>query len=235
MDRTTLDFEFKFAGSGDKQGVFSGYGAVFGNKDYQGDVIERSAFKETLRAWEEKGKYPPMLLQHGGGFLGGADDMLPVGKWTLMEENAKGLKVSGELFALGTERGQYIYEGLKAGALDGLSIGYNVKEFVLGTKPNEPRRTLKSLDLREVSIVTFPANDKARVGNVKSSEIDEIQSLSDAECFLREAGGSWSKKTATDFVGRLVKIARREAGDDQSVNGLLEQMRSTRRLIETTS
>jgi hypothetical protein len=87
-----------------------------------------------------------------------------------------------------------------------------------------------------VSIVTFPANDKARVGNVKSSEIDEILSLSDAEAFLREAGGhGWSKKTATDFVGRLVKIARREAGDGQSVNGLLEQIRSTRRLIETTS
>lgn len=233
MDRYKLDFEFKFAA--DRQGVFTGYGAVFGNKDSYGDVIERGAFKQTLRAWEERGKYPPMLLQHGGGFLGGADDLLPVGKWTSMEENSKGLKASGELFALGTERGQYIYEGLKAGALDGLSIGYNVKEFTLGTKPGDPRRTLKAIDLMELSIVTFPANDKARIGNVKSAEIDAINSLSEAEDFLREAGGQWSKKTATDFVGRLVKIARREAGDDQSVNGLLEQMRSTRKLIETTS
>ena len=85
-------------------------------------------------------------------------------------------------------------------------------------------------------MVTFPANDKARVGNVKSSDIDLIKSLSDAEEFLREAGGPrWSKKTATDFVGRLVKIARREAGDDQGVSGLLEQMRSANRLIVPTS
>ena len=236
MDRIKLDFEFKFSGDPAKHGVFSGYGAVFGNKDSMGDVIEHGAFKETLRAWEDRGKYPPMMLQHGGGFLGGADDMLPIGKWTSMEENAKGLKAAGELFALGTERGQYIYEGLKAGALDGLSIGYNVKEFVLGTKPGEPRRILKNIDLMEVSIVTFPANDKARIANVKSSEIDDINSFPDAVDFLREVGGSrWSKKTANDFVGRLVKIARREAGDDQDMNGLLEQLRAVNRLIVSTS
>jgi len=235
MDRLNFNFEVKFA-AGAKEGTFSGYGAIFGNTDSYGDVIERHAFKETLRTWEDKGKWPPMLLQHGGGFLGGADDMLPIGKWNSMEENTKGLKVEGELFAMSTERGQYIYEGLKAKALDGLSIGYEVKEFVAGTKPGEPRRKLTNIDLWEVSIVTFPANDKARIGGVKAADIDELNSLPDCVDFLRKAGGPyWSKKTANDFVGRLSKIARREAGDDQSVNGLLEQLRSVRRLIVPTS
>lgn len=184
MDRYRVDVEVKF--DAEKTGVFSGYGAVFGNVDAGGDRIERGAFKATLREWEDKGKWPPMLLQHGGGFLGGADDMLPVGKWTAMEENAKGLKVEGELFALGTERGQYLYEGLKAGALDGLSIGYRVKSesVVYGTKPGEPRRTLKAVELVELSIVTFPMNDKARVGSVKS-----IRTIREFEDFLRDAGG----------------------------------------------
>lgn len=182
IDHMRLDVEVKFAG--DKTGVFSGYGAIFGNVDAGGDVIEKGAFRDTLRSWQDKNKFPPMLLQHGGGFLGGADDMLPVGKWTEMEENSKGLKVEGELFALNTERGQYIYEGLKAGALDGLSIGYKVKEFELGTKPGEPRRRLKALDLVELSIVTFPMNDKARVANVKS-----ISTIREFEAFLRDAGG----------------------------------------------
>lgn len=182
MDRLRFDMEVKFAS--DKSGAFSGYGAIFGNVDAGGDMIEKGAFKQTLRAWEDKGKLPPMLLQHGGGFLGSADDMLPVGKWTSMEENSKGLKVEGELFAMNTERGQYIYEGLKAGALDGLSIGYRPKEFVLGTKPGEPRRTLKSVDLVELSIVTFPMNDKARVGAVKS-----IKTIREFEDFLRDVGG----------------------------------------------
>jgi uncharacterized protein len=187
MDRARFDLEVKFAS--DKSGVFSGYGAVTGNVDAGGDVIEKGAFKRTLREWEDKGKFPPMLLQHGGGiFGGGADNMLPVGKWTAMEENSKGLKVEGELFALGTERGQYIYEGMKAGALDGMSIGYRVgKEGVVhGTKPGEPRRTIKELDLVELSIVTFPMNDKARIGAVKSGDIKTIRQFED---FLRDVGG----------------------------------------------
>ena len=78
MDRLRFDMEVKFAS--DKTGVFSGYGAMFGNVDAGGDVIEKGAFKDTLREWEDKGKYPPMLLQHGGGMFGGADDLLPIGK-----------------------------------------------------------------------------------------------------------------------------------------------------------
>lgn len=203
MDRIRFDMtEVKFAS--DKAGVFSGYGGVTGNKDYGGDVIEKGAFRDTLREWQDKGKFPPMLLQHGGGFLGGAMDQLPVGKYTHMEENSKGLKVEGELFALGTERGQYIYEGMKSGTLDGLSIGYRVKEFVLGTKPTEPRRTIKSLDLVEVSIVTFPMNDKARIGAVKS-DFDPRE----LEAMLREA--ALSRSDAVKAVATFRKWLQREA------------------------
>lgn len=229
MDRYQADFEFKFA-TGAKDGTFSGYGAIFGNVDSYGDRIDQGAFKTSLRDWEAKGKLPPMLLQHGG-FFGPVDDMLPVGKWTSMEENTKGLKVEGELFALGTDRGQLIYEGMKAGSLDGLSIGYRAKKYTVGTKPTEPTRTLHEVELRELSIVTFPANDKALVGSVKAADIDALSTLSDFEDFLREAGGpGWSKKTARDFVSRITKVVRREAGDDQ-VKGLLDRLRSTSKLI----
>jgi HK97 family phage prohead protease len=193
MDHVSCDFEVKFA-TGAKDGTFEGYGAMFGNVDSYGDVIEKGAFKDTLRAWEDKGKYPPMLLQHGGGMFGGnAEDMLPVGKYTSMEENSKGLKVTGELFALNTEKGQYIYEGLKAGVLDGLSIGFIAKKYTMGTKPSEPRRKLEAIDLKELSIVTFPANDRARVGGVKSGR--DIKTIREFEEFLRDAG-SFSRAAA---------------------------------------
>lgn len=230
--------EFKFAEDGPKSGVFSGYGAVFGNTDTYGDVLERGAFKQTLREWEERGKFPPMLLQHGGGglFGGSADDLIPVGKWTAMEENSKGLKVEGELFARDTDRGRYLFESMKAGALDGLSIGFRTVKFRQGTKAGEPRRYLEAVELRELSIVTFPANDRARISSVKSEEIDLLDTLSDCIAFLREAGGDvFSKRAANDFVGRIARIARREAGDDRNVEGLLEQLRSTRKLIVPTS
>jgi len=171
----------------DVPGAFSGYGAIFGNFDANDDVIRSGAFTRTLKEWEaDRGKLPPMLLQHGGGFFGGsAEDMLPVGQWTSMEENKKGLKVEGQLFALNTEKGQYIYEGLQSGVLDGLSIGFETKEFISGTKPGEPNRTLTDIELWEVSIVTFPANLDARVGAVKNLSIDELREL---EGVLRDGG-----------------------------------------------
>src|SRR3546814_16652368 len=133
-----------------------------------------------------------------------------------MEENSKGLRAEGRLFALQTERGQYLYEGLKAGTLDGISIGYRARKFTNGTKAGEPRRKLHEVDLVEASIVTFPANDKARVGRVKSAEIDTIDTLSAAEALLREAGGQRSKKADRDFVSPPFRTPRPAAGDPRS-------------------
>ncbi len=211
MERRDIVFsEVKLAGDGQKVGKISGYGAVFGNVDSYGDVIEQGAFKESLQQWQGKGKWPPMLLQHGGGmFGGGADDMLPVGKWTEMEENTRGLKVDGELFALNTERGQYIYEGLKAGVLDGLSIGFRTRKSKIGTQPGEPSRTLLELDLVELSIVTFPANPKARVTGVKTLPPDQIREL---EEYLCDEG--LSRKAAKRSVSNLMKrLHLRDEGD----------------------
>jgi HK97 family phage prohead protease len=148
-------------------GTFSGYGAFFGNVDAYGDVIAKGAFKDTLRDWRKDKRLPPMLVQHGGWMMSDQDG-LPIGKWTAMGEDEKGLTVEGRLINLDTERGKAIYGAMKEGVLDGLSIGYRAKEFALGTKPEEPRRTLKKVDLIEVSVVTFPANGEARVQAVKS-------------------------------------------------------------------
>ena len=193
----------------DEAGRFSGYGAMFGNTDSYGDVIERGAFTDTLKEWKARGKLPPMLLQHGGGFFGGgADDMLPIGKWLSMEENSKGLKVEGQLFALNTERGQYIHEGLKSGVLDGLSIGFIAREVRFGDEDkDEPARTLTDIDLWEVSVVTFPANDKARVSAAKSLSVSELREL---EGRLRDAG--LSRADCGKAVSVLKSWLQRDAG-----------------------
>lgn len=204
LERKRLGLELKFAqGDNVKAGTFSGYGARFGNVDSYGDVIEKGAFKATLREWKKRDRLPPMLLQHGG-FIGPAEDGIPVGIWTKMEEDDEGLVVEGELFGLDTDKGTYIYEGLKAGALDGLSIGYIAREVAYGKKPDEPKRMLKKIDLKEVSIVTFPANDAARVSAAKS--IEDFLTLSDAEDYLRDACG-FSRKQAVAFVSRIKSLS----------------------------
>lgn len=227
MDHLKIDAEFKFSASA-QDGSFEGYGAIFGNVDSYGDVIEKGAFRDSLRAWQDKNKFPPMLLQHGGGMFGGtAEDLLPVGKYTSMEENSKGLKVQGQLFALGTEKGQYLYEGLKSGALDGLSIGYVPKKFVMGTKPGEPRRKLQEIDLRELSIVTFPANDRATISGVKAARV--VKTIREFEDFLRDVGGySHAAAKAIAASGFKANTDSRDENVDGDLAELKERFRALR-------
>lgn len=210
MDRIEVKFSTEDLDA--KTGEFSGYGAVFGNVDSYGDVIAPGAFKVNLREWRAAKKLPPMLVQHGGWMMGDMD-ALPIGIWTEMEEDDTGLKVKGRIINLDTERGKTIYGAMKEGALDGMSIGYRAKKFTLGTKPEEPRRKLEQIELFEVSVVTFPANGKARVAAVKS--VEQIKTIRDFEDFLRDAGG-FSNAAAKAIASRGFKAAdpRDEDGAD---------------------
>lgn len=204
LERMRCGLELKFAPADDstKVGTFSGYGAIFNNIDHGGDMITKGAFKDTLREWKKRSKWPKMLLQHGG-FFGPAEDGIPIGQYTTMEEDDKGLFLEGGLFALDTQKGKYIHEGLKSGELDGLSIGYEAVDVTYGKKPDEPRRTLKKLKLFEVSIVTFQMNEKATVEAAKAIEL--FKSLSDAEDYLRDACG-FSRQQAVAFVSRIKSL-----------------------------
>ncbi len=187
--------EIKFDAGDDAETkfTFSGYGSVFGNRDSYGDVIEAGAFKRTLAEARKSNSWPAMLMQHGGWGIT-ADDLTPIGIWTEMDEDDKGLKLVGKLAE--TQRAQEAYGLLKMTprpALNGLSIGYFAKKFTVGTKPEEPRRTLHEVELVEVSLVTFPANPKARVGSVKSGLGLGVR---DAEKALREAGFSSNEAKA---------------------------------------
>lgn len=203
--------EFKFADDGQQVGSFSGYGAVFNNLDAYGDVIQKGAFKESLREWKKTKRLPPMLAQHGGWMMTDMD-AIPIGKWESMEEDDTGLKVEGRLINLDTERGKNVYGAMKEGVLDGMSIGYRAKEFALGTKPNEPRRTLKKIELIELSVVTFPANGKARVQAVKSGDIRTIREFED---FLRDEGG-FSHAAAKAIAAGGFKTALEPRDEDRA-------------------
>ena len=199
--------EVKLAATETEGMTFSGYGAVFGNLDSYGDIIQKGAFAATLRDAKKTGNWPAMLMQHGGWGTN-ADDMTPVGIWTAMEEDETGLKIEGKL--ADTARGREVYGLLKMTprpAITGLSIGYMAKEFSLGTKPDEPRRTLKKVDLVEVSLVTFPANGKARIQAVKNG-----LSIRDAERALRDAGYSRTEAKAILAAGYKT-LPQREAED----------------------
>lgn len=214
-------FEVKFAPDDvAKDGTFEGYGAVFGNVDSYGDVILKGAFKASLRDWGKAKSLPPMLVQHGGWMMTDMD-ALPIGKWLEMSEDDIGLRVKGQLINLDTERGKTIYGAMREGVLDGMSIGYRAKEFTYGTKPDEPRRTLKAVDLVELSVVTFPANGRARIDAVKAADLTER----DLERVLtQDAGLSRSVARRLMAGGYDAVKAMRDAGD--GLGELAQYMRS---------
>lgn len=138
-------------------GTFMGYASVFDVVDSHKEVVKRGAFKTSLAKWHKQDGAPAMLWMH--------DPTIPVGVWYGMAEDKRGLIVHGKL-ALGTQKGAEAYELLKMKALTGLSIGYRV----LGSAIDRTRkvRVLTHVDLFEVSLVTFPSNEKARVCEVKA-------------------------------------------------------------------
>lgn len=205
--------EVKFTnGSTTDAMTFSGYGAVFGNVDAYGDVIAPGAFAKTLAEAKQSGRWPAMLLQHGGWGMG-SQDMTPIGVYTELAEDGHGLKVEGTLAP--TPRGHEAYALLKMQprpAIDGLSIGYVAKKWTARSKPDEPRRVLEELALMEISLVTFPANPQARVSSVKS--LLELASLAECERVLRDAG--FTRAQALEFVTRIKSLVQSDSAPSES-------------------
>ena len=212
--REVRSFALQIKATGD-DGTVEGYGSVFGVRDNYDDVIAKGAFVQSLKDHKAAGTMPAMLWQH--------DADKPIGVWTEMVEDEKGLRIKGQL-AMETIKGKEAHALLKMGALNGLSIGFMSKEWAYDRETEV--RTLTAIDLWEVSLVTFPANEKARVTNVKSA--DEMATPKDAEKALRDAG--FSKSDATAFVSRVMRMG--EVRSD-SANSTAVAMKAADRLLRS--
>jgi len=184
------DFELKEETAG--TGQFTGYASIFGNVDHDGDIIIKGAFSASL-----KKRTPKLLYQH--------NQMLPIGL-VKAKEDATGLYVECDI-NLELETGSEVYSNLKKRILDKMSIGYKVVDSEFDSKTGV--RTIKQLDLYEVSIVTFPANDLASVEDVKSS-IEGFSSLADVEKFLREVKSGLSHNEAKHFISKFKSLLQRD-------------------------
>lgn len=151
--REYKSFKFELE-SADESGEFSGYAAVFGNKDSGGDIIEKGAFSKTIREDFDRIK---ILSQH-------TDCELPIGKPLELREDDKGLFIRGKISD--TAKGRDIQTLMKDGVLNELSIGYDAVEFDYDSEQGV--RRLKEIKLWEVSIVTWAMNDQAKIDEVKS-------------------------------------------------------------------
>ncbi|WP_277022239.1 HK97 family phage prohead protease [Paracoccus hibiscisoli] len=192
----------------EENGTIKGYASLFGMKDQGGDVVMPGAFAASLAT----GRHIAMLWQH--------DPAQPIGKWTVVREDEKGLYIEGKL-SLKTQRGLEAYEMLKDGIIRGLSIGYRVEK----SKRTAAGRELWKMALWEVSLVTFPMQAEAGVGDVKGEDSNFAIFKRNVEKFARDAGFSAVEAKAAAAGAVTGLSGARDAADKPSAYDIAEMIR----------
>ena len=206
METKSVHLEIKEV---DDEGRFSGYGSIFGNKDSYGDVVEKGAFANFLI--HNRVSSVKLLWQH--------DSSEPIGVYDQIIEDDRGLYVSGRLLVKDIARAREAHALLKVGAIEGLSIGFRINAGGAAID-NDGTRHLTDLQLFEISIVTFPANQMAQVSNVKS-----IKTIREFEKFLRDAGFSKSEACGIALHGYKQRDAAADEELAQSINNLIQSFK----------
>jgi len=215
-DILDLECDFKAELSTDKEsakddGTFEGYASVFNNKDLGNDVIKQGAFAKSI--YDKKPKQIKLLYQHK------TDE--PIGVIDSLSEDARGLKIKGRL-AMGTQKGKEVFELMKMGALDSMSIGYKLMPEDYKYSDKLKKRTITNLDLMEISMVTFPMNPKAKITKVKLAEMN----VREIEHYLRDVG-LMSSSVAKQSANILYKSFNQDLSEQRDV------VDSIKHLIET--
>jgi HK97 family phage prohead protease len=173
------------------RGAFEGYASLFGVEDQGRDVVMPGAFRASL---DRRGTHDiRMLFQH--------DPAQPIGLWDDISEDARGLHVRGHLIE-DVARARELLALMRAGALDGLSIGFRARRATRDARTGQ--RRLHEIDLWEISIVTFPMLPGARVNGVKGGATAACNSArpqmalagSSKACSVRPSGAIGSRPAA---------------------------------------
>jgi HK97 family phage prohead protease len=203
----------------ESNGSFSGYASLFGRVDLGRDVVERGAFAKSLRTRGAAGIR--MLFQH--------DPNQPIGTWTEIREDARGLFVRGKLTE-GVSRSREVLNLMRGGALDGLSIGFRA---VLAKNDGAAgvRRILEA-DLWEISVVTFPMMPDARVQRIKGfGRGRTLPTTREFERWLtRDAGLTRSDARAVIAKGFANLVRERDAAKN-TPEGIVAMIRAATRMI----
>lgn len=151
-----MGLSVRFEAPGDA-GEFTGYAVVWGERNGHNEIVQRGAFAKTLAAHRAAGTKPIMLWSHNPADI--------IGVWDEVREDDKGLFVKGRLLTDITS-GREAYERMKAGAVNGLSIGFRVPPG--GQQRRSGTRYLTEVSLSEISIVGLPSAGRARITSVRS-------------------------------------------------------------------
>ena len=205
--RRAVRAEFKFSEAPSDAGVFEGYASTFGVLDLGGDIVVKGAYAGTLR--ERGAKGVKLLFDH--------NPSQPIGVWDDLREDDTGLYGRGRLL-LDIEKGREVHALMKAGAIDGLSIGYRVVNASRDAKTGA--RMLEELDLREISVVTFPMNETSLIRSVKG----DLPTEREFEQWLTQDAGFTRSQARQIITGgfKSLRDAKPGAGNEGASGGAID-------------
>lgn len=205
---------------GKAAGFVFGYASKFNGVDSYDDTIEPHAYDNFIKT----GKLPKMFFNH-------KTFELPIGIWTKLEVDDIGLKVEGQI-NLNVDAGKQIYEAIKFGSIDGMSINFRMGEDDYYYDHKLIRHITNIEDLREISIVNFPADSGARMVDFKSVKGENINSIREFERNLRDAGCSKNDAmTLISMAKRALKADQNER-DAEQVNRLSDINKICKSILE---
>ncbi len=193
------------------EGIIEGYASVFNKVDSYGDTIDPKAYDHVIAS----GELPVMLYGHD-------DYSLPIGKWLEMSVDEVGLKVKGQL-NLNNARAKEVYDAVKFGSLTGMSVRISMAKDDFEEKEDGGNLIKNVQRLYEISVVSLPADNFARISECKSFE--EMQSVKDLEIGLRDAGLSRNQAKAFIAVAKRVLSPQRDA-DAKAMNADVVEINS---------
>lgn len=201
----------------DRDGTFSGYASLFGKVDLARDVVEPGAFARALR--ERGAAGVRMLFQH--------DPAEPIGTWLELREDERGLFVRGWL-ARGVERAREVLELMRAGALDGLSIGFRTVKA--RKEPRTGLRRIVEADLWEISVVTFPMLPEARIRSIKAA--GALPTVRQFERWLTRDAKLTRGEARTVIARGFSSLVRERDAAPGTPQALAARIRAATRMIE---
>jgi HK97 family phage prohead protease len=216
-----LDFGFEIKKEDvTPDGFFKGYGSTFGGPPDSGnDIIAPGCFRKTIKDNGRNGNGIAMLWSH--------DTKCPIGTWQVIREDDKGLYVEGICEPDAMPGGVPVLKLMRSGGIKGLSIGYNTKSYSMDE--TKKVRTLKEVDLWEISPVTFPMNNRAKITSVKA--IRDARTARELEQALRDAGVPIDE---AKYLTGLLKSGLRDAGGlgAGEMNDILQELKKVNQQMQ---
>lgn len=144
-----------------KNQIVTGYLSSFGNKDHDGDIMEKGAFSKSIN---ERKNDIFFLNQHNWA--------QPHGKFKVLKEDSFGLYFESEPLIKGVSYSDDLMKLYDAGIIKEHSIGFRTIKSDYDSKSNT--RTIKEVKLFEGSNVTLGANSNTPYLGTKNLTLKDI-------------------------------------------------------------